>query len=66
VRTDGLGLGLDTDEQGRLLDAFGRPSRRLFLVGPLRKGLLWENTAVPELRVEAKRMADLLADERSA
>ena len=33
------------------------PSERLFLVGPLRKGLLWENTAVPELRVEAEQLA---------
>ena len=61
VRPDPLGLGLDTDDEGRLLDGAGRASRRLFLVGPLRKGLLWENTAVPELRVEAKRLADLLA-----
>jgi uncharacterized NAD(P)/FAD-binding protein YdhS len=60
VRPDELGLGLDTDDDGRLLDREGRPSRRLFLVGPLRKGLLWENTAVPELRVEARRMAELL------
>ena len=55
-----MGLGLDTDDEGRLLDAEGRPSERMFLVGPLRKGLLWENTAVPELRLEARRMADLL------
>jgi uncharacterized NAD(P)/FAD-binding protein YdhS len=61
IRPDELGLGMDTDEQGRLLDAAGRPSEGLFLVGPLRKGLLWENTAVPELRVEARRMAELLA-----
>jgi uncharacterized NAD(P)/FAD-binding protein YdhS len=60
VRPDELGLGLDTDDDGRLLDREGRPSRQLFLVGPLRKGLLWENTAVPELRVEARRMAELL------
>ena len=63
IRPDPLGLGLDTDEQGRLLDAGGRASRRLLLVGPLRKGQLWENTAVPELRVEAKRAAELLAGE---
>ena len=61
IRPDELGLGLGSDDRGRLLDASGRPSERLFLVGPLRKGLLWENTAVPELRVEARRMAELLA-----
>ena len=60
IRPDPLGLGLDTDAEGRLLDAEGRPGKRLFLVGPLRKGQLWENTAVPELRVEARRMAELL------
>ena len=62
VRPDELGLGLDSDADGRLLAADGRASRRLFLVGPLRKGQLWENTAVPELRVEATRMAELLAE----
>ena len=61
VRPDELGLGLDSDEEGRLLAADGTPSPRLFLVGPLRKGRLWENTAVPELRVEAERMAATLA-----
>ena len=60
IRPDPLGLGLDTDEDGRLLDAEGRASKRLLLVGPLRKGALWENTAVPELREEARRMATLL------
>jgi uncharacterized NAD(P)/FAD-binding protein YdhS len=61
VRADPLGLGLDSDSDGRLLSADGTPSRCLFLVGPLRKGGLWENTAVPELRVEAARMAKTLA-----
>jgi uncharacterized NAD(P)/FAD-binding protein YdhS len=61
VRPDALGLGLDTNEHGSLIDADGRVSERLHLVGPLRKGQLWENTAVPELRVEASRMAARLA-----
>ena len=63
IRPDELGLGLDTDESGRLLDAGGRPSERLLLVGPLRKGRLWENTAVPELRVESQRLAEVLAED---
>lgn len=64
IRPDDLGLGLDTDEQGALIGADGRASDDLFCVGPLRKGRLWENTAVPELRVEAAAMARrLVSDE---
>jgi uncharacterized NAD(P)/FAD-binding protein YdhS len=61
LRPDPFGLGLDTDADGALLDAEGRASDRLYLVGPLRKGRLWENTAVPELRVEAAALAERLA-----
>lgn len=61
IRPDALGLGLETDDEGRLVGLDGRTSRRLTLVGPLRKGRLWEHTAVPELRVDAKRVADRLA-----
>lgn len=57
IRPDALGLGLDSDESGRLIDSTGAVQERLFLVGPLRKGSLWENTAVPELRLEAQCIA---------
>jgi uncharacterized NAD(P)/FAD-binding protein YdhS len=63
IRPDELGLGLDTDDEGRLVAADGDPSSRLTLLGPLRKGRLWEHTAVPELRVAAKQVADRLARE---
>ena len=63
IRPDELGLGLDTDGEGRVVAADGQVDGRLTLVGPLRKGGLWEHTAVPELRVEAKRVADRLAAE---
>lgn len=62
IRPDALGLGLDSDVHGAVVDASGRTSDRLFLVGPLRKGQLWENTAVPELRVEAAAMARYLQE----
>ena len=58
---DPLGLGLQSTDRGELIGADGRASDRLLLVGPLRKGLLWENTAVPELRVEAEQMARYLS-----
>ncbi|MBX3404752.1 MAG: FAD/NAD(P)-binding protein [Phycisphaeraceae bacterium] len=61
VRPDALGLGLDTDAYGAIVSADGRVQDRLMLVGPLRKGQLWENTAVPELRHETLAMAKGLA-----
>jgi uncharacterized NAD(P)/FAD-binding protein YdhS len=60
VRQDPLGLGLDVDRNGALLDCTGTPSRCLFALGPARKGMLWETTAVPELRVQAANLADHL------
>jgi uncharacterized NAD(P)/FAD-binding protein YdhS len=53
-------LGVEVAEDGALLDASGTPSPALFLVGPLLKARDWEATAVPELRVHAARLAELL------
>ena len=56
-RTDALGLGLDTDAEGALLDAEGRVSGALFTLGSLRRGELWESTALPEIRAQASVLA---------
>ena len=56
-RPDDVGIGLSCDPDGAVVDAAGRISDRLFTLGPLRKGELWESTAVPELRVQAERLA---------
>lgn len=52
-----LGIGVSTDG-GRLLDAQGRPERPLFTLGAPRRGELWETTAIPEIRAQAKAVAD--------
>jgi len=57
VRPDTLFLGLDTAENGALLDARGVPSDFLYTVGPLRKGNLWETIAVPEIRLQVSELA---------
>lgn len=57
VRGDRNRLGIDSDETGAALARCGTPSTELFVIGPLRKGSLWENTAVPELRREAAMLA---------
>jgi uncharacterized NAD(P)/FAD-binding protein YdhS len=57
AQPDPLFLGLDTDEHGGLIDYNGRASYTLFAIGPMRKGSLWETTAVPEIRTQAAEIA---------
>ncbi len=59
-RLDPLGLGLATDGAGALLDARGRVAEGLFTLGPLRRGELWESTAVPEIRAQATALSSHL------
>jgi uncharacterized NAD(P)/FAD-binding protein YdhS len=61
ARPDELSLGLDTANDGAVLDSQGSPSDFLYAVGPLRKGKLWESIAVPELRIQVAELANLLA-----
>jgi uncharacterized NAD(P)/FAD-binding protein YdhS len=50
---DGTGIGLRTGTDGELVGRSGVGDDRILLVGALRRGDLWESTAVPELRVQA-------------
>jgi uncharacterized NAD(P)/FAD-binding protein YdhS len=61
-RPDPLRLGLDVAGDGRLIDRHGQVSHRLFTLGPPQKGTLWETTAVPEIRVQAARLATALVE----
>lgn len=58
--TDPLGLGLRSDAAGRLIGADGAPSDRLSTIGPLRRGDLWESTAVPEISAQAAALGAAL------
>jgi uncharacterized NAD(P)/FAD-binding protein YdhS len=49
ARPASLDLGLRTDARGCL----PHTDDRLWLVGPLRRGGLWETTAIPEIRAQA-------------
>lgn len=66
AHTDVLRLGLDVAEDGALLNADGVASDLLYAVGPLRKGLLWESIAVPELRVQVPELAKVLLNSLSS
>jgi uncharacterized NAD(P)/FAD-binding protein YdhS len=61
ARQDPLRLGLDHTDAGALVGADGRSSDRLFALGGVRRGVLYESTAVPELRKQADDLGRLLA-----
>ncbi len=58
---DRLGMGLNCLPNGCLLNREGAASN-LYTLGPPMKGLLWESTAVPEIRQQAKTLAETLVN----
>jgi len=62
-RTDPLGIGLDVAEDYALIDAEGRPSRRVQVIGPLARAAFWECIAMPDIRLQCKEIADAFATE---
>ena len=63
IRCDELSLGLDATPDGVLLDSMGRPSPALRTLGTALKGILWESTAIPEIRQQAEALAAQLLSE---
>ena len=62
VRRDVLALGLDSAPDGTIIGRDGTPSPVFKTLGTALKGVLWESTAVPEIRAQAKALAaELLA-----
>jgi uncharacterized NAD(P)/FAD-binding protein YdhS len=60
VTPDPLRLGVACTPHGEVLDVSGQPVPGLYVVGPPRKGTLWETTAVPEIRGQAAALAQRL------
>ena len=58
ARPDALGIGLDIDERSRVAGA-----ERLWAMGPLTKGALWEIVAVPDIRGQAADVARDISEE---
>jgi uncharacterized NAD(P)/FAD-binding protein YdhS len=65
VRPGPYRLGLDHDSRGAMITRGGEVSRLIFGIGPVRKGRLWETTAIPEIREQALELADLLTADLS-
>ncbi|NVN11071.1 FAD/NAD(P)-binding protein [Nguyenibacter vanlangensis] len=54
--------GLSCTPDGALIDHAGKIADDLFVVGPARQGVLLESIAIPEIRCQAKEVAEMLVN----
>lgn len=60
ITSDELDLGMRVDADHVAIDARGGRSVKLLALGPLLRGTYWETIAVPELRGQARRVAETI------
>lgn len=60
ITPDPLRMGLETDSNGALVGAAGNASDVIYALGPLRRGGLFESSAIPEIREQAVALAEII------
>jgi uncharacterized NAD(P)/FAD-binding protein YdhS len=60
IAPDEMEMGIRIQPDHTVIDSEDRPSPRLMALGPLLRGTYWETIAVPELRVQARRVAETI------
>jgi uncharacterized NAD(P)/FAD-binding protein YdhS len=60
IRSDELNFGIDALPNGAVVGQNGVSSEMIFTLGTALKGTLWETTAIPEIRHQARGLAHLL------
>ncbi len=63
MTTDNLKMGVDAAPDGRIIGKNGEISDTILTAGTALKGVLWESTAMPEIRAQAKNLAHLLLNQ---
>ena len=63
IQPDSLRLGLNATPDGHIIGLDNRPSNMMYTLGTALKGILWESTAIPEIRAQARQLASKLLSE---
>ncbi|MDB4459279.1 hypothetical protein N9059_01775 [bacterium] len=63
IATDEMDMGVRVNDDFAVLNEQDEPAGNLFAIGPPLKGTLWETTAVPELRGQAMRVAQIMLNQ---
>jgi uncharacterized NAD(P)/FAD-binding protein YdhS len=61
IRPDPIGVGIDVAPDCAVIDRSGKPSTKLFAIGPLTRGRFWEIVAIPDIRVQCAQLAQHIA-----
>ena len=59
-----LGLGIKCTPEGRIINEQDKIEEGLWCIGPMRKAVLWEITALRELREQASELASLIVEKQ--
>jgi uncharacterized NAD(P)/FAD-binding protein YdhS len=59
---DDLQLGIEVNDSFQIINSQNQVDEKMFAIGGLLKGKLWESTAINELRLQAKEVANQLID----
>ncbi len=57
IQADSLHIGMDVTDHWTLIDAQGQENPTLYTIGGNLRGLLWETTAIPELKSQTAMLA---------
>jgi uncharacterized NAD(P)/FAD-binding protein YdhS len=61
ARTDPHGMGVEVTSSLQVTRRDGSPAPRMWALGPIVRGVFWECTAVPDIRVQAQSVAKEVA-----
>lgn len=62
ILADDLKMGIKTTLNGQVLEKDNTASTDMYAIGSLLRGVLWETTAVPEIRMQAESIAKQIID----
>jgi uncharacterized NAD(P)/FAD-binding protein YdhS len=60
VKIDELGLGIKCTPEGSIINDQGEVEQGIWCIGPMRKAVLWETTALRELREQSSALTAMM------
>ncbi|HWY12485.1 MAG TPA: FAD/NAD(P)-binding protein [Bacteroidia bacterium] len=62
IQTDKIKYGINTDQNGAIINKENEVSQKIYTIGPPMKGILWECVAIPEIKMQAYKLAEKLTE----